>query len=369
MAIVHGVRTPFVKAGGALAGFGPRELGAAAVRGLLERCPIDPALVEAVAFGAVVPQRKAPNVAREIVFATDLPARVEAHTLSAYCITGMHALSSIADSISVGRIDAGVAGGAEVLSGFDPDYLREPTGGLSMGEHMELTVAERGLSRVRQDEIALASHRNATRARGWLAGEIVPVPGADVEHDTGPRATTSLEALAALAPVFAQGGTLTAGNSSPVTDGAAAVLLMSEERARAEGLEPLAFLTAAQFGAVEPARGVLMAPAVVVPALLARTGRALADFDLLEIHEAFGAQMLANALAWEHGWLSAPIGALDWTRVNVNGGTIALGHPWSATGVRLVIALAREMARRDARLGLVSACGAGAQAGAFVLER
>ncbi len=168
---------------------------------------------------------------------------------------------------------------------------------------------------------------------------------------------------------FDRNGTLTAVNSSPVTDGASAVLLMSEVRARAEGLEPLAFLRTSQYGAIDPGEGLLMAPAVVVPRLLERTGLELGRFDLIEIHEAFAAQVQANVLAWERGWKGAPTGPVDWERVNVNGGSIALGHPWAATGGRIVASLAREMARRDASLGLVSICAAGAMAGAVVLER
>lgn len=367
VAIVAGARTPFVKAGKAFASLGPLALANHAVQGLLERHDADPQGVDALAFGVVVPEKGRPNLAREIVLETGLPPRIEAQTISSYCITGLRAITAIADGIAVGRYECGIAGGTEWLSGADPATFKEPTTGLTMGQHMEITRKEWDLPRRRQDEIALASHRNAVRGREVLAREIVPLAG--VEHDTGPRPDTSMEALSALSPVFDPEGTITAGNASPVTDGASAVLLMSEERAKSERREPLAFLRAMEYGAIHPEEGLLMAPAVVVPRLLKRAGLKIADFDLIEIHEAFAAQVLANALAWERGWKAEPVGELDWEAVNVHGGSVALGHPWAATGGRIATTLAYEMARRDARRGLISICAAGAMAGAFILER
>jgi acetyl-CoA acetyltransferase family protein len=367
VAIVAGGRTPFVKSGKGFERLGPLKLAAHAVKGLVDRHEIDVAGVAAIAFGAVVPEPGKPNLAREIVFETGLPRAIEAQTVSSYCITGLRCITAIADAISAGRIEAGIAGGAEWLSGADPRTFREPTTGLLMGEHMEITRRQWDLPRRRQDEIALASHCRAIAARDKLAAEILPLEG--VEHDTGPRADTSLEALSALKPVFGEDGTLTAGNSSPVTDGASAVLLMSESRARAEGREPLAFIHAVEYGAIDPDEGLLMAPAVVVPRLLARCGVSLGQVDRIEIHEAFAAQVLANVTAWERGWKGNPTGPVDWERVNVNGGSVALGHPWSATGGRIVTTLAHEMARAEVSLGLVSICAAGAMAGAMLLER
>lgn len=367
VAIVAGGRTPFVKAGRELKDQRPLQLAVHVVRGLLERFSLDAGSIEALAFGAVVPEPGKPNLAREVVFEAGLPRAIEAQTISSYCITGLRSITAIADAIALGRIECGLAGGVEWLSGADPSTFREPTTGLLMGEHMELTVKEWNLPRERQDEIALASHRRAFAARARLAGEIFPIAG--VEHDSGVRADTSLEALSALRPVFAADGTLTAGNSSPVTDGAAAVLLMSEERARAESRPPLAFIRAMRYGAIDPAQGLLMAPALVVPELLQHEGLKLDQISLIEIHEAFAAQVLANVWAWERGWRGKPTGPVDWERVNVCGGSIAIGHPWSATGGRLVTTLAHEMARRDASYGLVSICAAGAMAGAVLLER
>src|SRR6266513_272200 len=345
VAIVAGARTPFVKAGKAFASLGPSALAKHAVRGLLDRHKVDPEGIDAIAFGAVVPERHKPNLAREIVFEAGLPPHIEAQTVSSYCITGLRTATIIAEAIAEGRIRTG----------------------LSMGEHTEITRKEWGISRARQDEIALASHRNAVAARERLAQEILPLDG--VAGDTGPRPDTSLERLATLQPAFDAGGTITAGNSSPVTDGASAVLLMSEKRARQEGRAPLAFIEAMEYAALHPSEGLLMAPAIAVPRLLDRVGLRLKDIDLIEIHEAFAAQVLANAAAWEKGWKGPATDAVNWDRVNVNGSSISVGHPWSATGGRILTTLAYEMARRDARYGLISMCAAGAMAGAFLLTR
>jgi acetyl-CoA acetyltransferase family protein len=366
-AIVAGARTPFAKAGKAFAGLGPLALAKHAVQGLLDRHDVDPGSIDAITYGVVVPERGKPNLAREIVLETGLPRHIEGQTVSSYCISGLRAISSIADAIARGSIDAGIAGGVEWLSGADPATFQEPSTGLTMGQHMELTRKEWDLPRARQDEIALASHRNAVSSRDELRHEIVPVAGLD--FDTGPRADTSLDALAALRPVFDESGTITAGNASPVTDGASAVLLMSEQRARTEGREPLAFVRAMEYAAIDPAEGLLMAPAIAVPKVLQRTSLTLDDMDLIEIHEAFAAQVLSNVWAWERGWKARSLGEIDWDRVNVRGSSIAVGHPWAATGGRIATTLACEMARRDADYGLISICAAGAMAGAFVLER
>ena len=349
VAIIAGARTPFVKGGQAFASLGPLALARHAVQGLVDRHEIDPNRIDAMAFGAVVPEPGKPNLAREIVLETGLPAGIEAQTVSSYCITGLRTATVIADAIGRGRIEAGIAGGVEWLSGADPSTFKEPTTGLTMGQHMELTRAEWNIPRARQDEIALASHRNAVAARERLAPEIVPVEG--ITADTGPRPDTSLEKLATLKPAFAPDGTITAGNASPVTDGASAVLLMSERRAEQEQREPLAFIEAIDYAAIHPNQGLLMAPAITVPRLLERAGLTLADIDLIEIHEAFAAQVLANAAAWEPGWKGRPTGPVDWSRVNVNGSSVAIGHPWAATGGRILTTLAYEMKRRGARRG------------------
>ncbi len=367
VAIVAGIRTPFVKAGKDFQKLGPLALARHCVLGLVERHDIDPGTIQALVYGVTVREPGRPNLAREIVLESDLPRSIEAQTIASYCITSLRTVTSIAEAIATGRIEVGIAGGVESLSSADPDTFREPTTGLSMGEHTEITRREWNISRERQDEIALASHRSSVAARQKLSAEIYPVNG--VAQDSGPRPDTSLEALAALEPVFDPEGTITAGNASPVTDGASAVFLMSEERARRENREPLAFIRAMEYGAIDPGEGLLMAPAIVVPRLLKRAGLRLEHMDLVEIHEAFAAQVLANATAWEEGWKGDPTGPVDWARVNVSGSSIALGHPWAATGGRILTSLANEMKRRGANLGLVSICAAGGLAGAMILER
>jgi acetyl-CoA acyltransferase len=367
VAVVAGTRTPFVKAGKTFKDLGPLALGDAAVRGLLDRHHVDAASIQSLVFGVTIPEPAKPNLAREIVFDLDLPRSIEGQTVASYCITGLRTITAVADAIALGRIAVGIAGGAESLSRSDPTTFKEPTTGLTMGEHAELTRREWKTPRDRQDRIALASHQNAVAAADRLASEIVALNG--VDHDTGPRPTTSLEALAQLQPAFGEDGTITAGNASPVTDGASAVLLMSEDRARNEKRVPLAYIRAIAYGAVDPNEGLLMAPAVVVPRLLERTGLRMADMDLIEIHEAFAAQVLSNVAAWETGWKGAPTDPVDWDRVNVNGSSIAVGHPWAATGGRIVTTLANEMTRRNVRYGLISICAAGGMAGAMILER
>ncbi len=367
VAIIAGCRTPFVKMSKSFAAIGPLRLACHAVEGLLERSGVGADLMQAIAYGAVIPEPGRPNLAREIVFETGLPKSIEAQTISSYCITGLRAITAIADAIATQRIEVGIAGGVDSFSHADPEILKEPSTGLTMGQHTELTRKEWDIPRERQDEIALKSHENAVAARAELAAEIHPL--ASVTQDSGPREGTSIEALSGLKPVFGPEGTITAGNASPLTDGASAVLLMSEERAEQEGKQPLAFLRAMEYGAVDIADGLLMAPALVVPRMLERCGVRLADCEIIEIHEAFAAQVLANAKAWEQGWKGPALDPIDWSRVNVSGSSIALGHPWSATGGRIVATLANEMVRRDARLGLVSICAAGAMAGAMLLER
>jgi acetyl-CoA acetyltransferase family protein len=368
VAIVAGSRTPFAKAGTAFAKLGPLALAKHAVTGLLERHGVDAAGVESMALGVVIPEPGKPNLAREVVLETGIPPHVEAQTISSYCITGLRTVSLVADAIAQGRIECGIAGGTEWLSGASPETFREPSTRLSMGEHTEITIKEWQISRERQDAIALASHQRAVAARDRLAGEIIPLEG--VSQDTGPRSNTSLEALARLGPVYdRERGSITAGNASPVTDGASAVLLMSEARARTDGREPLAFIRAIEYAALHPSEGLLMAPAIAVPRVLERAKIRMRDVDLIEIHEAFAGQVLANVAAWETGWKGARTDPIDWERVNVNGSSLAVGHPWAATGGRILTTLAYEMARRDASLGLISICAAGGMAGAFILER
>lgn len=409
VAVVGGARTPFAKAGTVFRKFSALDLSVHSVNGLLEKHELDPNSVDELVFGITVLDARTPQFAREIVFASRLPASVRALTVVNNCITGTSAITSIFDSIVAGRAEIGLAGGVESMSNpavlfsrrasrvfldagfartlgqrlriftrlrpsdFKPGVpgVQEPSTGLSMGEHTELTVKEWEISREDQDEIAYRSHMNAHQATqdGRLKAEIHPLDGH--EHDLLIRPDTSMEKLAKLPPVFdrSPAGTLTAGNSSPLTDGAAVVLLMSEYRAKKENREPLAFIKAFEYGAIDPKDGLLMAPGIAVPRLLRKTGLSLSDMDLIEMHEAFGGQVASNLRAWEQGWKEPAIGRVDREKLNQLGSSIAVGHPFAATGARMVTTLANEMKRRDARYGLVSICAAGAQASAMILER
>ena len=409
VAIVGGARTPFAKAGTFLKDHTALELGTHSVDGALAKLDLDPVTVDQLVYGIVVVDARVPHLAREVNFASNLPDSVRSVTVTDNCITSITAIESVHDAISAGRSKVGIAGGVEsmsnpsvlwsrnatrVLSDFQgaktakdkavtlarlrpsdfvprPPGVNEPSTGMSMGEHTEITVKEWGISRNEQDEIAYVSHMNAAAATedGRLPAEIHPLDG--ITTDTIVRSGTSMEKLAKLSPVFdpTPEGTLTAGNSSPLTDGAASVVLMAESAAGELGYEPLAFIKAIEFAAISPDDGLLMGPGIAVPRMLARAGVALEDFDIIEMHEAFGGQVAANLAAWEHGWKEDSIGKVDRDKLNRLGGSIAIGHPFAATGARIVTQLANEMARTDSRYGLVSICGAGATAAAMILER
>jgi len=422
VAIVDGCRTPFARSGTVYRDLTAVDLGKACVRELLERTEVDPGRVGALVMGQVVPSVKAPNLAREVGLGAGLPKATPARTVNMACASANQAIADVASSILMGHLEAGIAGGAESLSDvpilhskrmaqilvqaqkarslgarlavlaklrprdFVPQApaIAEPSTGLTMGQSAEKMAKENGITREEQDEIALASHRNATAATedGRLPAEICPVrvpPGYDVtvREDNLLRKDASLEALAALKPVFdRRWGTVTAGNSSALTDGAAAVLLMSEEAARAEGREALAFVKGWAVSAVDPGGQLLMGPALAVPKVLERCGLGLEDMGLIEMHEAFGAQVASNIQALEsETWArerlgrQAPVGRVDREKLNVCGSSIALGHPFGATGARITTTLAHEMTRRDTKYGLVSVCAQGGMGFAMVLER
>jgi len=421
VAVMAGCRTPFARSGTVFRDLNAVDLGRACVRELIERAEVDPASIGTVVMGQVVPSVRAPNLAREVALGAGLPKEVPAHTVNRACASANQAIADVAVEIRLGHAEAGIAGGAECLSDVPiplsrrlaralveaqrakslgarlsvlaklrprdlvPEWpaVAEPSTGLTMGQSAEKMAKENGISREEQDGIALASHRN-----GWAATEdgrlpretcavFVPPRYEPVSADNLLRKDTSMEALAALAPAFdKRNGSVTAGNSSALTDGAAAVLLMSEERARAEGREPLAFIRSWAVAAVDPGGQLLMGPGIAVPRALERAGIELADVDLVEMHEAFAAQVASNiqaleSLAWARDRLgrSKAVGRVDRDRLNVCGGSIALGHPFGATGARIVTTLANEMKRRDARLGLVSVCAQGGMGFAMVLER
>ncbi len=409
VAVVGGARSPFVKAGTVFRKYTALDLGVHSVNGLLEKQALDPNSVDELVYGITVLDARIPQFAREVVFSSHLPSSVRALTVIDNCIAGTSAITSLFDSIVSGRAEIGLAGGVgsmsnpsvlfnrrasrifldaasarslgqklKILSRIRPsDFkpgvpgVQEPSTGLSMGEHTELTVKEWQISREAQDEIAYQSHMNAHQATqdGRLKAEIRPLDG--YEQDLFIRPDTSMDKLAKLPAVFdrSSNGTITAGNSSPLTDGAATVVLMSEERARKDNLEPLAFIRAFEYAAIDPNDGLLMAPGIAVPRLLRKTGLSLADMDLIEMHEAFGGQVASNLRAWEQGWKEPAIGSVDRDKLNQLGSSIAVGHPFAATGARIVTTLANEMKRRDVKYGLVSICAAGAQASAMILER
>jgi len=421
VAIVAGVRTPFAKSGTILKDVPAVELARYAAKELLYRTEIDGREIDEVVMGQVVPSVLTPNVAREVSLLPQLPPGVPAYTLNRACASAAQAITNAADQIALGHADTVLAGGVESLSDIPILHSRrfsrilveaskartvgarlaafgrlrprdlipvspaiaEPSTGETMGQSAEKMAKENGIPRAEQDRIALMSHHRAAAgtADGRLTSEIVPWlggPGMDIvaTSDNGIRPDTSPEALAQLKPVFDRRyGTVTAGNSSPLTDGAAVVLLMAEEKARALGYEPLAFIRSYAATAVDPGWQLLMGPALAVPKALERAGIGWRELGLVEIHEAFAAQVLSNVQAWASpAWaarlgLPGPVGEVDWERTNVMGGSIAIGHPFGATGARLVTTLANEMRRRSVQFGLISICAQGGMGYAIVLER
>jgi len=421
VAIVAGVRTPFLKSGTAFRDVTAVALARHAARELLFRSEVDGREVDEVIFSQVVPSVLAPNVAREVSLLPQFLPSVPAYTLNRACASSAQAIANAADQIALGHADTILAGGVETLSDIPILHSRrfgrvlvdasraksfggriaafgrtrprdlvpvtpaiaEPSTGESMGQSAEKMAKENGISREAQDDLALRSHRRAAAATadGRLGAETAPWFGAasmdqPVSTDNGIRADTTPEALAALKPVFDRRyGSVTAGNSSPLTDGAAAVLLMAEDKAAALGYAPLAFLRSYAVAAVDPGWQLLMGPVYAVPKALERADISWSDVGLFEIHEAFAAQVLSNAQAWgSQAWaerlgLPGPVGEVDWDRTNVMGGSIAIGHPFAATGARLVTTLANEMRRRDVQYGLISICAQGGMGYAMVLER
>jgi acetyl-CoA acyltransferase len=421
VAIVGGVRTPFAKAGTVLKDISAIELGKIAVRELLHRTGVEPADVNLLAFGTVIPSVIAPNIAREVALMPQLPKGVQAWSVARACASANQAITDAADQIALGHAEVAIAGGAESLSdvpilhsrGFSDALvaaskakslgarigalgrirprdlipvtpaIAEPTTGETMGQSADKMAKLNGISREEQDTFALASHRNAAAgtADGRLTAEIAPVYAGRnfdvaVTSDNGVRGGSMPEQLAKLKPVFDRKyGTVTAANASPLTDGAAAVLLMSEEWARAHGFTPLAYIRSYAYAALDPGEQLLQAPVLAAPVALKRAGLTLADMDLVDMHEAFAAQVLSNlrgfeSQAWaERAGFSAPVGAVDRARLNVLGGSIAIGHPFGATGARITTTLTNELRRRNGQFGLLTVCAAGGMGCAMVLER
>ena len=407
-AILGGARTPFVRAGTLFAELDVLDLARAAAAEALARTETDPRDVDEVVFGNVARPVAYHNLAREVVLALSMPSRIPAFTVGLACASACVAITSAADHIANGTADVVVAGGSESLTNvpltLSPRFaraligasqakslpakarslaevraadiapvapgIRETSTGLTMGESAERMAAINGIARSEQDEWALRSHQKA--AAGWDDGRIgrevgpVYVDGHAVTTDTHIRRDSTLEKLATLPPVFdREHGTITAGNASPLTDGAAAVVLASEAKARELGREVLATIRAYSYAAVDPADQLLIAPAYAIPVALRRAGLSLADIDVFEMHEAFAAQVLSTLKVLEQNG----VGAIPLEKLNVMGGSIALGHPFGATGARVILTLANEMKRRGARYGLASVCAAGGNGAAIVLER
>jgi acetyl-CoA acyltransferase len=421
VAIVAGVRTPFTRAGTAFKSISAIDLGKLCVAELIQRANLSGKEVQALVFGTVVPSVVAPNIAREISLMPLLPKGVQAFSVSRACASANQAITDAADQIALGHVDVAIAGGAESLSnvpilhsqGFSDALVKaskakslggrvkalsairprdlvpitpaiaEPSTGESMGQSAEKMAKINHIPREEQDQFALRSHRLASKgtADGRLTREIMTVyvpPRFEsiVSSDNGIRSDTSYEQLSQLKPVFDKRyGSVTAGNSSPLTDGGACVLLMSEEKASSLGYRPLGFIRSYAYAALDPGEQLLQAPVLAAPVALARAGLTLRDIDLVEMHEAFAAQVLSNlrgfeSKSWaERAGFSEPVGAVDQARLNVMGGSIAIGHPFGATGSRITVTLLNELERRDGQSGLMTVCAAGGMGFAMVLER
>lgn len=423
VAVVAGARTPFCKAGGQLAKVSAVQLGVAAAREALLRAQIRPEQIDQAIFGIVSPPVGAPNIAREIVLSAALPPSIPGYTISQACISSNQAVTSAADTIALGKADVILAGGVEVLSDVPIQYGRrfrdalfaaskartaaerlrafrnvrikdlapvapaiaEPSTGQTMGQAAEKMAKDFGIRREAQDRFAAQSHRRAGEAwqSGAFGARVVPVPvpsGKEltmVTSDDHPRPDTSEEKLAQLRPVFdREFGSVTAGNASPLTDGASAVVLAAEEVARAEGWPILGLLRGYHYTAIDPFEHLLMGPVGAVAGVLDQAGLSLGDIGVIEMHEAFAAQILSNI----HGLASAkycqeklgrskPVGEIDPGFINQWGGSISLGHPFGATGGRLVLQLLDQMNRKGAQFGLISACAAGGMGSALLFER
>jgi acetyl-CoA C-acetyltransferase len=418
VAIIGGLRIPFCRAHTHYAQRSNQDMMTAVLRGLVGKYRLDGQRLGDVSLGAVMKHANDWNLARECVLGSGLAAETPAFDIQRACGTSLEAAIIIGNKIALGQIDAGIAGGTDTISDIPvawPDAFRrillesargrslgarlapwlglrprhfkpalpdvvEPRTGLSMGQSTERTAQQWGITRQAQDELALASHQNAARAwaEGFYADLVMPWQGA--REDNNVRRDTSLEKLGKLKPAFDRGanGTMTAGNSTPLTDGAAAVLLASEDWAAQRGLPVQAYLTYGKVAAVDfvKTEGLLMAPAYAVSMMLHDAGLGLQDFDLYEIHEAFAAQTLATLKAWESAEFcrerlgrDRPLGAIDRSRLNIKGGSIAIGHPFAATGARILGGLAKQLATRGSGRGLVSVCTAGGMGVTAIVER
>jgi acetyl-CoA C-acetyltransferase len=419
VAIVGGLRIPFVRGNGAYARVGNQEMLTATLRGMVERYDLQGRLVDEVAAGAVMKHSSQWNLTRESVLGSGLAAETPGLDLQRACGTSLEAAISLGNKIALGQIDCAIAAGVDTVSdppvvypkSFQQLLLRsyrgktfgeragpwfglrlkslmpvlpgvaEPRTGLSMGESTELMVKTWGITRAEQDQLALESHQKATAAyaSGFYKDLVIEYLG--VTRDDNIRSDTSLDKLSKLKPVFdpSGAGTLTAGNSTPMTDGASAVLLASETWAHERNLPVLAYLSYGKVAAVDyidKKEGLLMAPAYAVPRMLADAQLALQEFDFYEIHEAFAGQVLCTLKAWadpvfcrDKLGLESALGTIDRSKLNVKGGSLAIGHPFAATGTRIVATLAKTLDEHKAKRGLISICTAGGMGVTAIVER
>lgn len=419
VAILGGNRIPFARSNGAYATASNQAMLTVALEGLIERYRLHGLRMGEVVAGAVLKHSRDMNLTRECVLGSRLSPQTPAYDIQQACGTGLEAALLVANKIALGQIDCGIAGGVDTTSDapiavneglrhillqanrgkslgerlkpflkLRPHHLKpelprngEPRTGLSMGEHCERMAQAWRIGRAEQDELALLSHQAlaAAYAEGWQDDLLTPF--LSLTRDNNLRPDLSLEQLARLKPAFDRSGqgTLTAGNSTPLTDGASLVLLGSEEWAEQQGLSVLAYLVDGETAAVDfvtGREGLLMAPVYAVPRLLARNGLTLQDFDYYEIHEAFAAQVLCTLKAWEDAdycrerlGLDAPLGAIDRSKLNVKGSSLAAGHPFAATGGRILANLAKLLARAGKGRGLISICAAGGQGVTVIVER
>jgi acetyl-CoA C-acetyltransferase len=421
VAILGGNRVPFARSNSAYSHVSNQEMLTSALNGLVGRYRLGGELLGEVVAGAVIKHSRDFNLTRESALSTELDPRTPCYDIQQACGTGLQALFAVSNKIALGQIDVGIAGGTDTTSDAPigvseglrkilldvnraktpADRLKhlarirpkdllplvpanaEPRTGLSMGGHTEITAKQWKIGRKEQDELAFASQQNLARAydEGFMSDLVSPFKG--LERDNLLRADSTLEKLGSLKPAFDKdNGTLTAGNSSALTDGASAVLLSSEEWAKKKGIPVRAYLTFSETAAVDFAgntkekEGLLLAPAYAVPKMIARAGISLQDFDFYEIHEAFAAQVLATLKAWEDPkfckerlGLDAPLGSIDRSKLNVKGGSLATGHPFAATGGRIVATLAKLLEQKGKGRGLISICAAGGIGVTAILER
>lgn len=420
IAITHGLRTPFARQATALHGVPAIELGRMVVSELLARSELPPEVIEQLVFGQVVQMPEAPNIAREIVLGSGLSVSTDAYSVSRACATSFQAVANVAESMLAGTIQAGIAGGADSSSVLPigvskklgrilvdlnkaktfsqkmslfsqlrprdllpvPPAVAEYSTGLRMGDTAEQMAKTHGITRQQQDALAHRSHQRAARAweDGRLAGEVmtafVPPWRKAFEQDNNVRMASTLDDYARLRPAFdRQHGTVTAANSTPLTDGAAAVVLMTESRAKALGIVPLGYLRSYAFTAIDVWQDMLLGPSYASPLALDRAGITLDDLTLIDMHEAFAAQTLANLKMFADERFAREVlkrpyalGEVNEEKFNVMGGSIAYGHPFAATGARMITQTLNELRRRGGGLGLVTACAAGGLGAAMVLE-